>query len=85
MIDNLQLCSIFKLKKSIYSMNDVALSIIILYIRNNKLDSNKSSRPSLAMKFVVPDLVECNLFLLVNVEIVTLYFIRFEIYIPSCL
>ena len=68
-----------------FSMHGVALSTIILYFRNNKLDSNKSSRPSLAMKCVVPDLVEYNLFLLVNVEIVTLYFIRFEIYIPSCL
>ncbi len=30
----------------------------------------------MAMKCVVPDLVEYNLFLLVNVKIVTLYFIR---------
>ncbi len=55
-------------------------------IRKNKLDtelnSNKSFRSS-AMKCVVPDLVKYSLFLLEIVEIVTLYFIRFEIYIHS--
>ena len=61
-------------------MHGVALSNVILYLEITSWTARNLLGPHSAMKCSVLDLVEYNLFSLVNVEIVTLFFfIRFEL------